>query len=93
MFIVAHHFIHDPETFWTLAPQVIASLPSHMKVHSVFPSQDLKIGTCVWEAPTVAEVQDFLDEAAGPYSRNVCYEVNQSIAIGLPQTTSQEVFA
>ena len=93
MFVIAHHFIHDPETFWNLAPQVIASLPSHLKVHCVYPSTDLKTGTCVWEAPAVADVQDLLDKSAGQYSRNVCYEVNQDIALGLPQTTTAEAFA
>ena len=93
MFVIAHHFIHEPEIFWKLAPQVVGSLPSHLKVHSVFPAKDLKTGTCVWEAPSVADVQDLLDQSAGQYSRNVCYEVNQDIAMGLPQTTAEKTFA
>jgi hypothetical protein len=93
MLVIAHHFIHEPDTFWASAPQIIATMPSDLKLHSVFPSKDLKTGTCVWEAANVDEVQVFLDNALGKISRNVCYEVNEEIAIGLPQRNVQEVLA
>ncbi len=93
MFIIAHHFIQEPDAFWTAAPQLIGSLPSHLKLHSVFPSKDLKTGTCVWEAPNVGDVQDFLDNSVGQMSRNVCYEVSEEMAMGLPQKATKEALA
>jgi len=93
MFVIAHHFISDPEKFWALAPQVMESIPAHIKLHSVFPSNDLKTGTCIWEAPNGIEVQTLVDKILGNLSRNVCYEVNEEKAIGLPQKIVAEASA
>jgi hypothetical protein len=60
MFVIAHHFIQEPEEFWSLAQQVNTSIPAPLKLHSVMPSRDLKTGTCIWEAPNAGEVQTFL---------------------------------
>lgn len=93
MFVIAHHFVQDPERFWASAPQVIAAIPSHIKLHSVFPSQDLKTGTCIWEAPNAAEVQELADRILGRMAKNVCYEVNEKEAMGLPQKAMAEAAA
>jgi hypothetical protein len=91
MFVIAHHFVQEPDVFWASASEVIASIPPQMKLHSVYPSKDLKTGTCVWEASNAGEVQDFLDKLFGKLSKNVCYEVNEEIAIGLPKKLMEEV--
>ena len=93
MFVIAHHFIQEPEAFWASAPQVLASIPSHMKLHSVFPSKDLKTGTCVWEAPNVSEVQNLVDSILGKMATNICYEVHEEASIGIPQKTMSEVMS
>jgi hypothetical protein len=90
MFVIAHHFIHEPDEFWASAQKVIPAIPPHIKLHSVYPSKDLKTGTCVWEASNAAEVQDFLDKLLGKMSKNVCYEVNEEVAMGLPQKMMEE---
>ncbi len=89
MLVIAHHFINDPEAFWAISNQSVASLPASVRLHSVFPSRDLKTGTCVWEAATVGEVQDLLDRTVGNISKNVCYEVREDMAMGLPQKTME----
>lgn len=90
MFVIAHHFINEPEEFWAAAQQFIPSIPPGFKIHAVFPSKDMKTGTCVWEAGSVAEVQNLLDKATGQMAKNVCYEVQEGIALGLPQKTMKE---
>ncbi|HVK96698.1 MAG TPA: hypothetical protein VM368_02720 [Flavisolibacter sp.] len=90
MIIIAHHHITDADAFWSAAREVTSSLPSHLKLHSVLPSADFKLGTCVWEAARVEDVQDFLDQNVGHASRNVCYEVNENAAMGLPQSVKEE---
>ena len=85
MLVIAHHHITDPDKFWSTAKDVTSSMPSNLKLHSVFPSSDMKTGTCVWEAPSVNEVQKFLDDHVGSYSKNICYEVNQEAAMGVPK--------
>jgi hypothetical protein len=86
MLVIAHHInITDPATFWSKAQTVVSSAPAGTKVHAVYPSQDGKTGTCLWEAKTAEEIQSFLDEAAAGLATNFCYAVNEAAAIGLPQ--------
>jgi len=84
MLIIAHHNISDPEGFWSAAEKVTQDLPGSLKVIGVYPSQDAKTGTCLWEADNVEEVQDFLDQNSGQYAKNFCYEVNVEKSMGLP---------
>ena len=86
MLVIAHHNnITDPEAFWAKAQTVVSSAPAGTKVLSVYPSQDGKTGTCVWEANSVDELQKFLDEASAGMATNFCYEVNEVTAIGVPE--------
>lgn len=84
MLVIAHHNINDPENFWATAEKVTEHLPTGLKVLGVYPAQDGKTGTCVWEANNVAQVQEFLDDNSSDYAKNFCYEVNVKKAIGLP---------
>jgi hypothetical protein len=52
---------------------------------------NMKIGTCLWEAPSVGAIHDFLDENVGSFSKNFYYEVNHQAAIGLPKSTMEAV--
>lgn len=90
MIIIAHHFIQQPEEFWAAAQQGTAALPANLKLHAVFPSKDMRTGTCVWEAASINDVQTFLDERMGSMAKNVCYEVNETLAMGLPQKAMAE---
>jgi hypothetical protein len=85
MLVIAHHDISDPQTFWGAAQKVGESMPANLKLHSVFPSKDMKTGTCVWEAPSVNDVQSFIDEKTGSVSKNTCYEVDEQNAVGAPK--------
>ncbi|MBD0277836.1 MAG: hypothetical protein ICV51_03425 [Flavisolibacter sp.] len=93
MLVIAHHFVQNPDAFWATAQQATSSIPPNIKLHSVFPSTDLKTGTCVWEAASTGEVQDFLDKIFGNFSKNVCYEVKEEMAMGLPQKTMEEALS
>lgn len=93
MLVIAHHFIQNPDVFWNKAQQATSSLPSSLKLHSVFPSKDLKTGTCVWEASSAGELQDFLDNLFGNVVKNVCCEVNEEVAYGLPQKNMEEALS
>ncbi len=91
MLVIAHHQISDPDKFWAKAKEVTTSLPPNFKLHSVFPSTDGMTGTCVWEVPSVNEVQKFLDDGTGDVSENVCYEVNLEAAMGAPKIAMEAV--
>lgn len=92
MLVIAQHTISDPDAFWSKAKEVTSNLPSSLKLHSVFPSEDLKSGVCLWEAYTAEEVQKFLDENVGNTAKNVCYKVNISAAVGLPDVKENYQF-
>jgi len=72
MLIIAHHNISDPAGFWSGAEQTTQNLPGSLKVIGVYPLQDGRTGTCLWEADNVQEVQDFLNKNAGQYAENFC---------------------
>lgn len=91
MLIIAHHNIQDSEKFWKEAKAITSNMPSHLKLHSVYPSTDLKTGTCVWEAPAVNDVQKFLDDNVGDVSKNYCYEVDEAAAFGLPKFKAEAI--
>ena len=93
MLVIAHHTnITDPANFWAKAQSVIGAAPAGTSVLSVFPSQDGKTGTCVWEAGSVDELQKFLDTASQGLATNYCYEVNETAAIGLPERKKEVTF-
>ena len=86
MLVIAQHTkITDPQAFWAKAQSVIGATPAGTSVLSVFPSQDGKTGTCIWEAQNVDELQQFLDTASEGLATNFCYEVNEAAAVGLPE--------
>ena len=86
MLVIAQHtHITDPAAFWAKAQTVTTTAPAGCSVYSVFPSQDGKSGTCVWEANSVNELQQFLDTASEGMATNFCYEVNEVSSVGLPE--------
>ena len=92
MLVIAQHTnITDPAAFWAKAQSVVGHTPDGTSVLSVFPSQDGKTGTCVWEAENVDQLQQFLDTASEGMATNFCYEVNEAAAIGLPERKKEAV--
>ena len=78
MLVIAQHTkITDPQAFWAKAKSVIG------------PSQDGKTGTCIWQAQSADQLQQFLDAASEGLATNFCYEVNEAAAIGLPTTKKE----
>ena len=93
MLVIAHHNISNPEEFWRAAKEQTQNLPTSLKLHGVYPSQDGKSGTCLWQANSAHEVQQFLDKQAGKFAKNFCYAVNLKESIGLPDIKMETAFA
>ena len=81
MLVIAHHNINDPENFWAGAKEVSKNLPANLKIRRIYPAKDGNTGTCLWEADSAQEVQQFLDKVAGQFAKNLCYEVDVENAI------------
>jgi hypothetical protein len=43
--VIAQHNIQNPQEFWSSAQQLTALLPADLKLISVFPSREMKMGT------------------------------------------------
>ncbi len=89
MLVIAQHNIQNPQVFWSSAQSLNALLPANLKLISVFPSKDMKMGTCLWEGPDASAVQKFLDDNVGNVSKNYCYEVDEANAMGVPNKTME----
>ena len=85
MLVIAHHNISKPQEFWNAAKESTKNLPASLRLHAVYPSKDQKTGTCIWEAASVQDVQQYMDKIVGKYAQNLCYELNEKEAQGLPQ--------
>jgi hypothetical protein len=83
MFIAIVHDIHDPETFQHCAEEVFP-LPENLHVHQFFPATDLDRAVCLYEAPSVEELSEYLDGALGESSTQHYFPVSEGHAIGLP---------
>lgn len=82
MLVIAHHNVNDP-AFWAAAEEGSKNIPDNLKLHGVYPAMDGKTGTCLWEAESSEEVQQFIDKNLGQYAKNFCYEVNVEKSMGL----------
>jgi hypothetical protein len=82
MYILVQHTISDPDMFWnTVDP---ATLPSAIKLHHTFPTQDGSHAACLWEADSASDVRDFLEPVIGRYSRNEYFAVENREGVALP---------
>lgn len=84
MLVIAHHLVLDTEKFWTTTKAAEENPPAGFKLHLIYPSKNMKIGTCLWEVPSIGAIQEYLNEKVGSVSRNFYYPVNHQASIGLP---------
>lgn len=85
MYIVVQHSISDPVNFLKHAEAANAKMPPALKLHHVFSAPDGTKAVCVWEAPSITAVKDFLEPAVGKYGRNEYYEVPNKEGAVLPK--------
>ena len=83
MFIAIEHKIHDPEKFQKCAENVFP-LPGDLHVHQFFPSADMKRAVCLYEAPSINRLSQYLDEKLNAASTQQYFQVNTEHSIGLP---------
>jgi hypothetical protein len=84
MFVVVQHDIMNADEFFGAAESVVGSTPEGLKTVQFFPSNDQKRAVCLWEAPSVDSVKNYLEAKIGSSSRNTYYAVDSKVAMGLP---------
>lgn len=78
MYVVVQHEIKDPSTAFPRGEKLIRNegAPAGVQGLQFYPSRDGLAITCLWEAPSVAAVQGYVDSTLGDSSVNTCYEVD-----------------
>jgi hypothetical protein len=78
MYVVVQHAIKNPEAAFSRGEKLIsgAEAPDGVRVLQFYPSTDKSAVTCLWEAESVAAVQEYVDSTLGDSSLNTCYEVD-----------------
>ncbi len=88
MYVLVHHIVSDPGRFWSSASDALGDLPAGLKVHQTLAAKDGTRATCIWEAPSVADVQNFLDPITAGMARNEYRESENREGIALPAMAS-----
>ncbi len=83
MFIAIEHEIHNPEQFQTCAEDVFP-LPDELYVHQFFPAADMSRAVCLYEAPSIDLLSEYLDNKLREASTQHYFPVLSEHAIGLP---------
>jgi hypothetical protein len=91
VYVVAQHRFTDPAVAFARGERLIKNegAPAGVRGLQFYPSRDGSAATCLWEAPSVQAVQEYIDSTLGDASQNACYEVDaeQSFAV-VPATIS-----
>jgi hypothetical protein len=95
MYVVVQHEFREPEVALTRGQKLIRNegAPAGVKGLQFYPSQDRSAATCLWEADSVADVQEYVDSTLGDSSDNRCYEVDAAFAfarqpLGIAETVA-----
>ena len=84
MFVVVQHDIMNADAFFGTAESVVNNTPKDLRTVQFFPSNDRKRAVCLWEAPSVDSVKEYLEAKISSSSRNTYYAVESKMAMGLP---------
>lgn len=85
MYILVQHSISDPINFHRHAEEANKKMPANLKLHHVFSTAEGRNAVCVWEAPSITAVKDFLEPAVGKYGLNDYFEVPNKEGVVLPK--------
>jgi hypothetical protein len=85
MFIAIYHEIHDQEQFKDKVNNM-AHPPESLRRHQFLTATDLTRAACLWEAPSVDLLRDYIDTSLEPASTQTYFPVNEKRAVGLPES-------
>jgi hypothetical protein len=82
VYVVVQHRFNDPQTAFSRGERLIKNegAPAGVRGLQFYPSSEGSAATCLWEAPSVAAVQEYVDDTLGDSSENLCYEVDATHA-------------
>jgi hypothetical protein len=89
MHIVAIHRISDPEKFYSMSAEDVATGgPPDVRGRQFFPGTDRSSAVCLWEADSIDSLRNYLDPATEGAAENTYFEVDVERAMGLPEAAT-----
>ena len=70
MHVAVIHRISDPDGYQRVLQEAGDSFPEGLELPYQFASEDGRTMLCVWDAPSVDAVREFVDGAVGDYAEN-----------------------
>jgi hypothetical protein len=83
MYVAIHHEIHDQDLFKQKVNSM-APPPEGLRRHQFFAATDLARAACLWEAPSIDPLRDYIDGSLEPASTQTYFAINEERAVGLP---------
>jgi hypothetical protein len=82
MYVVVEHEIKDPQSAFGRGERLIKNegAPAGVRGLQFYPSRDGSAVVCLWEAPSVDAIQQYVDVTLGDSSENTCWEVDSEHA-------------
>lgn len=87
MFVSVIHRITDPDRFFEMAGQTAQSIPGDLRLPQYVSSADRSTTICLWEAPSVERIRDFLEPLTAGICKNEYLQVDAGLSSGLPTAT------
>ena len=84
MFVAIHHEIHDRGLFKEKVNSM-SPPPESLRRHQFLTATDLTRAACLWEAPSVDALRDYIDPSLEPASTQTYFAVHEERAVGLPE--------
>jgi hypothetical protein len=85
MFVSVIHRISDPDRFSAMAGS--ATIPEDLRLPQVLSSADRSTTVCLWEAPSIERVREFLEPLTAGICKNEYSEIDIKRSSGLPAAT------
>lgn len=84
MYVSVHHTVRDPASFQTRGDQLRQGGPEGLTPLQFLPDGHGRRAVCLWEAPSVDAVREYVDRCLGDASDQEYFAVAEQHAFGLP---------
>lgn len=87
MFVLIHHEVSEPATFWSIISEEIEHLPAGTQLLLSLPNHHATVEFSLWTAESLESLQRWVDERVRDVSRNTFYPIEAANAFGLEFAT------
>lgn len=84
MFVLIHHEVRDPATFWNIVTEEIEKLPEGIVLLQSLPSRFGTAEFSLWQTDRVEALQQFVDSKLNLVCHSTFIPIDAGNAFGLP---------